>query len=270
MTTISLLHRLGDDKLAARIRADLEAHGLTVVDAVQPGHEPLTIVILSEQSAQDAALQQQMIAALDNNQHIVPVLTQSISLPRLIDNLQPLDFSGGYDREALLARVDQLTAPDAPRPMVALTPRIQRENQRFAFIIVGVVVVMFILALIGVALGVFQAPADEFAGVETQIVLTRNYYIDQYIPRNTEEAENFPATLQDVIGGSTVQPYLILTATGIVQYGERTQYPRSTEQATAFALTVTRASTHVQERMRATVTALAATNAAVTPTPSNE
>jgi hypothetical protein len=260
MTIISLLHGASDAKLAARIRADLEAEGMTI------GDDGVAVVILSQQSVEDQAIQAQLVAALDANRHVVPIITQPVELPRLIDNLQPLNFSSGYNREQLLERVKRLSAPDAPSPLVTHTPRVKKANQRAGFIMAGVVAAMFLLALVGVSLGVFQAPADEFAGVETQVILTRNYYIDRYIPRNTDEALNFPATLEGVVGGSTVQPYLILTATGIVEYAEATYYPRSTDDATAFPLTLTRVSTHVQERMAATVTERAAHTP--TPTPS--
>jgi hypothetical protein len=62
---------------------------------------------------------------------------------------------------------------------------------------------------------------------------------------------------------------LIRTATGIAAYSESTFYPRSTEEATGFPATLVRGiSTVVQERMEATVTQLAVTSAAITPTPS--
>ncbi|MFW5748080.1 MAG: hypothetical protein ACOCYT_00555 [Chloroflexota bacterium] len=267
MTTITLAFSKDSSKLAARIRGDLEAEGLTVSGSVQPGRDALLVVLLSTESRQDAEIQQKLIAALENYQHVIPVLAQPTDLPQLIDNLPPLDFSTSYDRDALLNRIETLTGPDAPPPLVTLTPSLRRSNQRAGLIIAGVVMVMFVLAILGVLIDVFVPPADEFAGVETQIFLTRNWYIDEALPRDTEEALSFEATV--VEARETVQPFLILTATGIAAFGESTHYPRSTEQATNFPATLERISTLVQDRMAATVTQLAVTAAAITPTPTS-
>lgn len=269
MTQITLIPSRDNDKLAAMMRADLEASGMTVVDTVQPGAETLTLFVLSPQSANDRDTQSSVIAALDNYQHVLPVTVSKVDLPRMIDNLEPLDFSGGYDRDALLERVAYLTGPDAPRPLVTLTPSVRGANQRALIVMGGVVLVAFFAAVFGVIVGAFVPPADEFAGIETQIYLTRNHFIDGWLPQSTDDALAFEATIESVeesIEG-TVVPYLRATATGISIFSESTHYPRSTEDAVDFPLTVTRVSTLVQERLAATVTELAATSAAITPTP---
>lgn len=268
MTKMTLAYAEADGKVAARLRADLEAEGIMVVDTVQTTDEALTVVVLSKAAREDQAVQQAIVDALDNGQHVIPVLAESVPLPDLIDNLQPMDFSTGYDRAALLRRVKALSGPDAPKPMVTHTPSVRRSNARAGLVLAGLIGMVFVVAIIGVLLGVFIPPADEFAGVETQIFLTRNWYIDAALPKSTEDVDNFQVTLDEA--RETVRPFLILTATGMAVNAESTFYPRSTAEASAFPATVTRISTLVRERMAATVTARASAGGSTDPTPPPE
>jgi hypothetical protein len=263
MNTITLLFVPSDEKLAAQIRADLDTQGYNVHSDIQPNG--LTIAVLSSQAIADSDIRQSILKAIESHQHIVPVLANPVQVPRLIENLPVLDFSTGYDGDALNARLHQLTAPDAPAPLMVLTPNRQKSNRKLAVSIFAVIFLMFVLAILGVISGALVPPADEFAGVETQIFLTRNYFIDESLPRNTEEALSFELTVEQA--RETVQPFLILTATGIAGNAESTFYPRSTEEATNFPATLERVSTLVQERMAATVTELAVSAEAITPTP---
>ncbi|TVR20617.1 MAG: hypothetical protein EA396_10135 [Anaerolineaceae bacterium] len=265
MKPITLTYIAADQKLAAQIRADLETVGHAVVDDVTEGG--LTVVIFSAESARDERIRGRITAALDAHQHIIPVMAEPVKLPRLIEDLPLLDFSDGYDAERLRAEIKRLSAPSAPPPPVSLTPARKKSNQQTAVIIVAAAGVMFVLAIIGVVIGAFVPPADEFAGVETQIFLTRNFFIDEALPRTTEDAAAFAATVESA--RPTVQPFLILTATGIALNSESTFYPRSTADATAFPATLERVSTIVQERMAATVTQRAIEAASITPTPTD-
>ncbi|PJF22316.1 MAG: hypothetical protein CUN56_06610 [Phototrophicales bacterium] len=245
-----------DEALGERLRQDLTDAGYTI----QPGSMLVVVLEPDNQVVMDA-----IIDALDNHQHILPILTQPLELPRLIDNLQPLDFSESYSKQALLERVAALTDPKAPPPLTTLTPRKRHQNMQVAYWLIGLCIVIFGVAIWGVMAGIFIPPEDEFAGVDTQVYLTRNWYIDQALPKSTEDALNFLPTVEEA--RETVQPYLIATATGIVIYSESTWYPRSTQDATAFPATLHRVSTLVQDRMAATVTQLAVTAAAITATP---
>ena len=265
MATITLKYLEESAGLAGRIHDDLQSAGHTINNAIS-ATDDLVIILLSPVSARDAGIKSAMKQALENYQHILPIIALPVDLPAIIGNLPPLDFSAGYDQTTLLRRVDALTATDAPRPLTTLTDGKRHANARSGLILLGVVMVVFIGGMILLATRVVGVPEDEFAGVETQIFLTRNYYIDRALPRTTEDAENFPVTAQEAL--PTIQPYLILTATGIAAYSESTFYPRSTEEATGFPATLVRGvSTVVQERMEATVTQLAVTSAAITPTP---
>jgi hypothetical protein len=253
MTTVTLLYEGPQTALGARIRRDLQSSGYTVVDKVQPGPETLVITVIGPETI--ATIEPELESALDENQHIIVVLKQPMKLPGIISNLEPLDFRFGYNWGELLTRVEKLTAPDAPVPITVLTPRRRAQNRRTALLLLIPIGIMFAAAIVGVILNITVPPADEFAGVETQIYLTRNHFIDQALPDNTQEAEGFMGTVERY--NETVQPFLILTATGVAEFGESTFYPRTTEEAEHFPATLERVSTMVRDRMIATVTQLA-------------
>jgi hypothetical protein len=131
-------------------------------------------------------------------------------LPKLIEHLEIVDFTQGYNREALVARFSE---PASTLHMKVHTPATQVSNRRAAYVIAAIVLVMFLsgVYLVGV-LGV-QAPAEEYDLVETEIIQTRDYYIDSVLPRSTEDALNFQATVD--ASRPTLRPVLIATATAV-------------------------------------------------------
>ncbi len=253
---VTLIYAQPDSKLAARIRADLETAGASVHTSVQPGREALLVVLLSPAARDDDSVQQAIIAALDNGQHIVPLLAAPVELPRLIDNLEPLDFTEQYEPARLLERLERLSRSDAPPPLVALTPARRAANRRSALFFSFFALLSFIAALVLIAGLGYGPPEEEFASVETQIFLTRNYFIDNALPRTTEEAASFSATLERA--RPSVQPYLALTATAIAEGVQGSLVPRTTEEALNFEATARMVSTIVREELVATVTAAAA------------
>jgi hypothetical protein len=266
MAIVTLLNVADDNMLAARIREDLTAAGHEITDTVQAGAKHVTVVVLSPAALNDKAIKDGIAATLDNYQHVLPVIAREVELPRLIDHLQPLDFSRGYDRDALLDQVATLTGPNAPRPMTVLTPAQRRANRRAGYFVVGLVLFIFFVSVYVLATGIVGVPEDEFASVETQIYLTRNAFIDEALPFTTSEALSFEATVEEA--RPSVQPFLILTATANAAGVENTFVPRSSEEATGFPETLEHVSTVVHDRLMATVTLNAATAAAITPTPS--
>jgi len=267
MATIALIYPDAHAQLADRMRDDIQQAGHTVVADVPATADALAVVVIAPD--QLGAVEAGLYAALDNSQHVIPVLVGDAELPPILSNLQPLDFSVSYSGAALNQQIDRVSRAGTPPPITVLTPSKRAANRRAALWLGIPIAVMFIAAVVGIALDITVAPEDEFAGVETQIFLTRNFFIDDLLPKTTEQAAAFPATAEDYFN-ETVQPFLIATATGIAQNAESTFYPRSTAEATAFEATLGRVSTVVQERMAATVTQRAVTAAAITPTPTPE
>jgi hypothetical protein len=200
-----------DNTLATRLRADLTQAGYPVEE-----NGDLLIAVLSPAGATNATVQSAIVSALDKGQHIIPVLASPVKLPKLIDHLIPLDFSQQYNLAALRERVNVLSSPDAPKPLKVLTPTVRASNNR-----IGVWLTVLVLAwfIIGVALvGFFgiQAPREEYNTIETIAAATVQSYLAPNIPRSTQDAENFPATLQ--AAPTAQRPLLSGTATAQAQW----------------------------------------------------
>lgn len=214
MTTIRIVNTPGDAALAARLRDDLEGAGYTLAEIPAPGAEHLLAAVLSPEANADADVQAAITAALDAGQHIIPVLAKTAPLPRLIDHLAALDFSENYDKAALLAYAVALTAPEAGRPLKVITPRVRQSNRRIGAWLGGLALLWFIIGLILVGVYGLQAPREEFNMVDTLEAATVQSAISRSLPRTTEDAANFPMTVQAV--PTAQRPLLEATATALV------------------------------------------------------
>ncbi len=268
MTTVTLIYAEADIKLAMRIRGDLEAESIRVVDDLQDNS--VVVAVLSASGVQSQKVINMLNVASDKYHHILPILAEMVKLPRVIDHLGALDFSQTYSGKNLLNRVNELASPNAPKPLTALTPAKRKQNVQSSIFYAVVAFGIFVMGIIGVGVFGLQAPEDEYYGIETQVYLTQRVYIDKSLPRNSEEAINFEATIPFIPTKARVEA--IGTATWIASGQDGTFVPRSTEQAAVFESTLVHLSTHVHDRIVATVTEFALTSAAITPTPppSNE
>jgi len=205
MTRVKLASSAADAALAKRIADDLRGP-FTVVEGAGSGEYDLLVLLLSKTAEADPAVRDAMIAALDVGKHVVPVLAEPVALPRLINHLTAADFSAGaYPIDDLRAAIAWLTGPDAPLPMRVLTPKTRRKNRGIGLIVFGAAFIMFAIGIIAVGVFDLEAPAEEYANIETQIVATRDALIGptlevygQLLPRSTDEAAVFEATLERI------------------------------------------------------------------------
>lgn len=192
-----------DAALAQRIQRDAQAHpDLAAGRAL--------VVLVSAAALADPHVRQRIEAARDRGEPVVPVLAEAVPLPRLIEHIAPADFTQGYDFDALAER---LRAPAAALQMKVLTPAARAANRRAAVIFAVLALIMFALGLYGVGVLGLQAPTEEYNEVETEIILTRDGYIEAALPRSTEDALNFQATAD--AARPTLRPLLIATATAL-------------------------------------------------------
>ncbi|MCU0482468.1 MAG: toll/interleukin-1 receptor domain-containing protein, partial [Anaerolineae bacterium] len=264
--TVTLVYAESDHKLAMRIRGDLEAESIRVQDTLTDG--AVVVAVLSAQGAKAPNMVAMLNTASDKYHHILPVLAEPTKLPRVIDHLQPIDMTQANASKELVARVNFLASPQAPRPLTSLTPAKRKQNVQSSLLYGFTAFGIFLVGIIAVGVFGIQAPEDEFYTVETQVYLTQRVYIDQVLPRSTEDAVNFQATIPFI--PTKARQEAIATATWIVSGQDGTFVPRSTEQAVQFESTLTHLSTHVHDRIVATVTQFALTNAVITPTPTSE
>lgn len=221
---LKLTYSLKDAALAERMLTDLRGAGYQVEDIRANGtaqaRQDVLLVVLSPEANADANVQNAIIAALDNSQHIVPVFAAPTESPKLIDHLHGLDFSETYDFNALRAKVEQAFSPDAPPPLRVLTPTVKRSNRTIGIILGALALLWFVLGIYGVGVMGLQAPQDEYDAVATEAALTQAFLMNpeldryaQFLPRDEDSAQNYAATLRAV--PTVYRPYMAATATAV-------------------------------------------------------
>lgn len=228
---LRMIYAAEDRALAERIEADLRAAGYEVGEG-SPLRGDVVVIALSPAALKDDALQAKLVAALDLNLHVVPVMTQTVKLPKLINHLDVVSFADGYDFAVLRKQVDQALSADAPLPVRVLTPSVKRSN-RTAGLVVGIAaLVMFAAGLYAVGVMGIQAPIEEFNGEETMFSMTRDVIAApeleiyaQFLPKTTEEAANYIPTLLAV--PTVYRPLVAMTATAVAAEPQPTESPDS-------------------------------------------
>ncbi len=219
MKPIKIAFAPADSALAERITADLRKDWPVTTEWQQCVDYSLLLLVLSSAGLADASVTDAMYDALDSSIHIIPVLAGPVKVPRLINHLTPADFSNGaYPIDDLRSAVAYLTGPDAPLPMRVLTPRTRKKNRNIGLIVFSAAFIMFAIGLIAVGVYHIQAPAEEFNAVDTHVVETRDVIIGPtlqvyglLIPRSTEDAAVFEATLQRI--PTVHRPFMEASAT---------------------------------------------------------
>lgn len=221
---LKVISSSGDRALAERILGDFQAAGY-VIDAKAPAHGDVAILVLSPAALTDEALQAALIGALDLSLHIVPVMTQPVKLPKLIDHLDVVNFADGYDFAVLRQQVDYEMSANAPMPARVLTPSVKRSNRTTGLMLAVAVLVMFAAGLYAVGVLHIQAPVEEFNAEETMFALTRDVLAApeleiyaQFLPKSTDEAANYLPTLIAV--PTVYRPLMAMTATAVAAGNE--------------------------------------------------
>lgn len=212
-----------DAALATRLKTDLEKAGYPVQETLAAGMNNILIAVLSNNGWANTVVQENIYRALDNSQHIIPVLSGMTALPKLIDHLAPIDFTSAYPFDTLKAEVTRLSSPDAAHPMRALTPNVRRANRRIGYWLFGLTFFWFVVALILVGYYKIQAPTEEYNSIATFAQATINVYVGRNLPRTTEDAINFPMTIQ--AAPTAQRPLLIATGTRLAGGKSATETP---------------------------------------------
>jgi hypothetical protein len=206
---VNIIYAPADSELAGRLQNDLPS---ALTDEAADG---VTVVLLSPAYAEDAHVQQATAEALDAGQHIVSVLAQATSLPKLLDHLETIDFSEGYPLEVLVNRVRYLSGAGAGTPMRVRTPSVRAANRRFGIIVAIVVILMFLVGLYMVGVVGVQAPVKEYEALRLTETVTVQAAVDRFLPQSTADAANFPSTLEAV--PTRLQPLLRDAATSAAE-----------------------------------------------------
>jgi hypothetical protein len=216
---ISVTYNFADAALAERLQHDLKEAGFEIGDGLQHGRENILVAVLSPQAERDAEVQNAITNALDNGQHVIPVLAKSVPLPKLIDHLAALDLSKDYESASLIARIRGLMEQRAYAVKVR-TPRVKAANRRIGLALGLLALLMAAVGIYLVGGGLVGFPQEEYNTVDTMAAATIDSIIHEtldiyatYLPNGTVEAAEYQSTLRAV--PTIYRPYVAETATAV-------------------------------------------------------
>ncbi len=148
------------------------------------------LVLVSAASQSDETVQQAIETAHKKQQRLVPILLDNTPLPESLNKNQPLDFRAGYKRGSLIRHLRRLELGE---------DRL-RGNRRI-FGAMGLIVgLMFVASVYLIGNGLVAFPQDEYAteqAIEDAMIATLVYpTLEGLLPRSTNDAVNFPATVE--------------------------------------------------------------------------
>lgn len=202
-----------DAELAQRLINDLKTKGHSISETPQTGGEHILLALISPASNANESVQTNLTTALDSSQHIIPVMVQSAPLPKWIDHLKPLDFTAGYPLNTLIEQISLLSSSNAGLPLKVLTPAARSKNRNSGYWLFALALLWFILGVVLVGFFGIQAPREEYNTINTEVAATIIVIIQGNLPRSTEDALNFPATVQ--AAPTAQRPLLVATATAL-------------------------------------------------------
>ena len=191
---IDIIHHPADSGWARQVKQNLAS-----VDG------EATLVLLSADAVDDQQVLAQLEIALDAGRRIVPLLAEGVGLPALIEHLEPVEPG---DLDGLTQR---LADPEASLPMRVHTRSLRASNRRTALVVLLLAGIMFVAALYGVGVMGIQYPHEEYDEVHERVVATRDAFIEEALPRGTDEAADFAVTAQ--AAATALRPLLVATAT---------------------------------------------------------
>jgi len=168
-------------------------------------HHFLLVLVVPESSSEET-VDKAIRDALAEGHKVVPLLVRPAPVPEPIQHMPVFNMTNGYKTPRLIQWLQDV---DQEKRKAA--------NKR-AFVVLGVIVgVMFILSSLALGGGLVAFPDREFEEANAAEIATRDALIqptlDVWQPRSTEEAANFPATVEAV--GTRYRPFIVMTATAI-------------------------------------------------------
>jgi hypothetical protein len=219
---LKLIYAAADAAFAEQVKIDLAASE-PVDDLRDPGasqqKDDVLVAVVTAETFRDPVAAGRIYDALDQFQHIVPVLPAPIRLPTVLNNLVAIDYTRPAAAQALLDRIEFVRSDAAPQPMRVLTPRTRRSNRNVVAVFAALAASMFCIGLLAIGGGVSRPPEDEYDAVATAIQGTVDIEIQTelqqymlFLPANASDAADYPATLQQV--PTRYRPFMAMTATG--------------------------------------------------------
>lgn len=172
-----------DANLATSIQKDITASGLTL------DHSYL-LVLLSRLTLNDAAIEAVIQKALQEKQRVVPVLVEAgAPVPPALQSSKAIDLTGGYNSNRVIGAIKRMELGE---------DRITR-SWRMMIAVLVIVAIAFVASVWGITRGMIRFPAEEYATENARTDATLQALVgptlQMIVPRTTDEAANFQATL---------------------------------------------------------------------------
>jgi hypothetical protein len=197
---LNMTYAASDSAVAEKMTKDLSTAHLKL-------DHPMLIVVASPDGMKDESVNKAIKQAEKDNHRIAVVKVKAVSVPDSVGEFPPLDMSAKYDASRLVRYLNRVDMGMA---------RVKRGQRLLFFIAVGALI-MFAAAIWGIASGQVAFPQDEYA---TEFAFELNQIstfaaptLDYLMPRTTEDALNFPATVERM--PTRVVEFAIQTATAL-------------------------------------------------------
>jgi hypothetical protein len=221
MTAITIAYAAPDRQLAERLANDLTAQGYQLTEL---SHDTVLVAVISPDGLKDDDLLNVLFDALDKSAHIVLVAPTKTPLPKELDHLPEIVFASGYKLRDVTRTIDAAVSSGS-RPMAVLTPERRRINNRLGWIFGGGIFVLFLVYTVLIVLFDIEAPVEQFERAYTRSAATVGAFAQPFVPRTTEQAENFMITLESRLVSDELATVIVQTATQAAAEGGFTPIP---------------------------------------------
>jgi hypothetical protein len=217
---LNIAYAPGDAQLAERLQQDLTQAGLDV-------HNPLLLVLVSSDSVRDVSVRQAVASAADQGHVVALLLVQNVALPDAWRGYRRTKLPEDYNVNTLRVFINRAD----------VSPGKRRTNNRLLLGALLLVLLIVGVSAWAIATDVVAFPVEEYmtenAAREQMIQELVFPTLDAWQPRTTEDAINFPLTVE--AANTRNAPLLMMTATAL----PRDRQATLDAQATAADLTIT-------------------------------
>jgi hypothetical protein len=197
---LNITYAPDDSDIAERIQKDL-------AQANETFDTNILIVLVSPASATDKSVLKAIYDAIAQQQVVLPVMLRQTALPEPLRQMGVVDLTGGYRFE---------TVKMALRKAVTGQDR-RRRNARIGWFLLVLVMLSFVISVVSLARGYVGVPVNEFqteAAIQDSMIETLTFpTLDPLMPRTTQDAMNFPRTVE--AANTRNAPLLMMTATAL-------------------------------------------------------
>lgn len=213
-----------DQALAERISSDIMRSKLRLENRV-------LILLAAPESLADEAVMRTVKQAEKDGVRLAVIKVRPVTLPERLGELPPLDMTQAYNLNRIVAFVNRVDLGAA---------RIRR-SQRLLFFVGAGAIIMFAASIWGITSGNVRFPieeyATEFAEELSQIATFAAPTLEFVMPRTTDDALNFAATVPAI--PTRVRVFAVETATALpLSFSSTQQAIETAAVATSAAMTL--------------------------------